>query len=140
MITTTAITGAAALTLITGRILVHKITVQSADPSIVKFYDSVGNAVTWVRPTYSHRVITSGETDTITQQDCCGSPEVDIDVTGATDESATVSGATVALTEIASVTDGCCCNPATGLICLKGLTALGNVNATVIVEWSNNLP
>lgn len=138
--TVTAVTAAIPLTLLTGQIYIHKITYQSATPGIVKFYDSVGNAVTWSAPAYSHNVFASGVASTVTQQDCCGSPEVDIETTGATvTATAVAANATEALPEVASLADGCGCVVG-GLVIKHGLTALATVTGTVIVEWSPNLP
>lgn len=139
MNTTDTLLATVAKTVVTGKAYIKSVKIQAAAPVTVSFYDSAGNAVTWARPTYTRRTVTGAQSGSVSQQDCCGSPAVTINTTGATDVEATVTGATVALPVIANTLDGCCCELG-GLVVAKGLTALSTGDASIIIEWDSNLP
>lgn len=132
---TDTIVAATAKTILTGRATIAKVTVQSATPGVFSFYDSVGNIITWSRPTYTKRQLTGGQTAVVAQPACSGAQVANITRTGQTETTVTVAAApTAALPKLASIPEGCCC--CEGELFVKhGLTVVGTVAATVIVEY-----
>lgn len=135
---TFALTANTALTVLTGKLFIRRVQVQSVDPSITSFYDSVGNATTWARPSYSHRTIADGQTISPSEVDCVTGQTNTINVNGYTDTSGTVGGATVARDVITSIQDGPL-SAAGSFPVTNGLTAVCTTNATLIVDFEENL-